>query len=811
MASKTDYLGNTSQYTYDAQGNQVRVTDPIGRVMDFSYDSLGRISTVINPNGKTYTYTVDARSAVTAITDPLGLTVNLTLRPADSSVTRLRDAKGNDTEFGYDSSGRLISISNALGQTATKEYDAIGRISKISAPSGISTMFSYDALDRVVAAQMPDDVVQIQYNDALRSENYSNKDSILEIKRDPVGRAVNVRQIDKLDGSVFETSYVYDANGNRTDMTTPFGIYHYTYDNIDTILSLQDPSGETFSWQHNPNAVITAAQYPNGVRTDLSYDAATRLTGLTTARGFTGGFVSTYTYVMDGVNNITSLRDSSGLHTYSYDDIMRLTSVQHPQGVKLPHQSEAYTYDAGDNRISSHRAASYSYDAANRLLSDGTYEYVYNADGQLTLRTETSTGKQTAFSYNGVGLLARVEDMAAGRVSTYRYDPTLRRTMKRVQLGNVSQTWRYFYDGSDVIQILVEDVDASGNKSVNTYRLTYGPGIDNPLVIRGSADRYLHYNHQSSIDAVTDDSGAVIERVEYDSFGVPVFIDGVSGSTSSASAVAGNPYAYNGREWDPDTGLYYYRARYYDPTIGRFIQEDSQIATNQYIYTRNNPVNLMDPTGEAAVVIRTNTGRTLMMYDPGIAGINKMLKQVGNDTIENFVLIGHANGEFIETSPGGHATGLRLIYAPNYEANIMKADRLADMLRGRMSKTGSVMLAGCNTAVGGGVGDSKNLAGRLSNKLKGTNVYGMDGYSHPGGPSGQDVDHGIPSYIDGFKVGCRDGVCGTLDGLPSDAGIYNQGLNNNEYNVNNPNYKDKDVWSMYQNGQIRGAARTRIW
>jgi RHS repeat-associated protein len=137
------------------------------------------------------------------------------------------------------------------------------------------------------------------------------------------------------------------------------------------------------------------------------------------------------------------------------------------------------------------------------------------------------------------------------------------------------------YDGQDIIREIRSGVAA--------YTYIHGPGIDEPLArLDGSGAAYYHADGLGSIVAMTDDTGAVVSTRRYDAWG-------------NLELGASEPgYAFTAREWDPETGLYYYRARYYDPKVGRFISEDP-IGTaggpNMYVYVGDRPANGWDPLG----------------------------------------------------------------------------------------------------------------------------------------------------------------------------------------------------------------------
>lgn len=168
----------------------------------------------------------------------------------------------------------------------------------------------------------------------------------------------------------------------------------------------------------------------------------------------------------------------------------------------------------------------------------------------------------------------------------YSYDAFGRRIEK-----NVNNTiTRYIYDGWDIVQ----EHDATG---ALLGRVAHGSQIDQPLVLeRGGAGYFYHPDHLGSVRKMTDDAGTVVNSYDYDSFG----------RFETRSENVAQPYAFTGREFDPETGLSYFRLRYYDPEVGRFISEDpigfAGGDSILYRYAFGNPVNLVDPYGLIAFI-----------------------------------------------------------------------------------------------------------------------------------------------------------------------------------------------------------------
>lgn len=227
------------------------------------------------------------------------------------------------------------------------------------------------------------------------------------------------------------------------------------------------------------------------------------------------------------------------------------------------------------------------YPAGNResVVNGGTVSYVRNSLNQYTsvggvTHTWTANGNllndgSRTFGYDYENRLTSV----SGGIS-YAYDAQERRVEKNVS-GAIT---KYIYDGSQIIQ----ERNAAGSV-IREY--IYGAGIDEPMMLRTpSSSYYYQFDALGSVAHVNGSSGAIVESYKYD----------VYGQFSRSGTDIENQYFFTGRQYDPETGLYYYRARYYSPSLGRFLQTDPLHyvdGPNLYTYVTNNPVNLIDPLG----------------------------------------------------------------------------------------------------------------------------------------------------------------------------------------------------------------------
>ena len=237
-----------------------------------------------------------------------------------------------------------------------------------------------------------------------------------------------------------------------------------------------------------------------------------------------------------------------------------------------------YTYDPVGNRLSNVSGSGWSNNTSNELTSRPGVTYSYDANGNTTSKSD-STGA-TTYAWDYENRLVSVALPGSGGTVTFKYDPFGRRIYK----SSSSATSVYTYDGDN----LIEETNSTGSV---VARYSQGLNIDEPLVgLRSGTTSYYEADGLGSVTTLSNAAGAVSNNYTYDSFGNLV--------ASSGSIV--NNFRYTGREWDPETSLYYYRARYYDQAAGRFLAEDPARfggGPNFYPYVTNNSVNRKDPRG----------------------------------------------------------------------------------------------------------------------------------------------------------------------------------------------------------------------
>ena len=264
----------------------------------------------------------------------------------------------------------------------------------------------------------------------------------------------------------------------------------------------------------------------------------------------------------------------------------------------MPIPVEDFAYDGEGNRISSHLSSLYLSDDHNRLTEDSDYTYSYDDRGNRISRTAKVGGVVESYGYNSVNKLVAY-DSGTGTVASYFYDALGRRIAKDVD----GVATAYVYDPWNPYSSVANDILLEFENGTLTRRWQHGAKVDEPLAFEGYAgttaagtgsEFALFADRQGSVLAVVDPiTGTLAAEYTYDAFG-----------QVTQTGTLHQPFGFTGREFDAESGLYYYRARYYDPALGMFIQSDpigfAAGDLNIYAYVENDPFNWTDPSGLAS-------------------------------------------------------------------------------------------------------------------------------------------------------------------------------------------------------------------
>jgi RHS repeat-associated protein len=598
-----DPLGNATLFAYDANGNRTAITDASGHTTLFEYDAEERHVRTIHPDGSTEVFTYDAEGRKIAEQDQAGAITQFEY-DGEGRLTRVIDPLGGITTYAYEELGNLISQTDALGQVTRHAYDHLGRRIRTTLASGRQEHFQYDPNGNVIAkTSFGGDTAEYSYDEHNRLIRTRYPDGTeRQFSYTPAG--LKERVVDELgtteytydsrerlialthpDGSSIQ--YEYDAAGNRVRVLTAASDLRHTYDALNRLTTVTDSLGNVTTYEYDAVGNRKRIVHANGVTTDYTYDSLNRLTGIVT-RDAGSNILARYDYTLGPRGNRLSVVDHTGRRTdYGYDAAYRLIS-ERSTGGGLPEREVLYTHDAAGNRLTRSEngvTVSYTYDADYRLLQEGSRVFSHDEDGRLIGWQEGA--QLVVLDYNFDGQLVRAE--TGGQVITYAYDANGIRRQRSVGV----EVRRYLIDEARDLPVVIEEHDAAGALVV---RYTHGDDLISQE--RGGALAFYHFDGLGSTRMLTGPAGTTTDTFTFDAFG----------ELLSRTGVTDNEFLFAGEQYDPNAGFYYLRARYYDPSTGRFITRDPDdgilfdpVSLHKYLYAGADPVNNVDPTGQFTI------------------------------------------------------------------------------------------------------------------------------------------------------------------------------------------------------------------
>lgn len=364
-------------------------------------------------------------------------------------------------------------------------------------------------------------------------------------------------------------------------------------DAAERLACLDSPQGQ-FTYSYNPsNGLVESVLYGNGMQARYGYDVMDRLTAIEWV-GADSNLIRRLAYGHDAAGMITNVTRETGERTaYAYDSLYRLTGESRLDAASNQVYAASWGYDLVGNRLETVEDGvtnTCTLGQGNRLAAFGAEGQAYQDAAGCATALVFDAARRLDLTWDSQYQLTAVATNGTA-AEHYQHDALGRRVM--TVSGGVTN-W-HVYDGPHV----VADLTATGAK-VRSY--VWGPGIDNLLAmtVHGSTTNtyYALKDHLNSVLALVNAAGQIVEQYRYDAWGRTTVVD-ASGNPLTVSTV-GNRYCWQGREYSWKTGLYYFRARWYDPITGRWLSNDPigiSGGLNQYVFCDNNPVNLIDPFG----------------------------------------------------------------------------------------------------------------------------------------------------------------------------------------------------------------------
>ena len=692
-AASASVTAAITDYAYDPFGNLIKTTDVKGNVTTVTYDLRGRKVGMADPDMGAWSYQYNV----------LGELISQT------------DAKAQTTSMVYDKLGRMIQR-NEPDLVSTWTFDTcakgVGKLCRATADNGYQRNHTYDALGRPATTS-----------------------------------------------STIDTTYVtalsYDAHGRIATQTYPTGFaVKHVYTALGYLAEVRNHATNALYWQANVMDAaghLTRQTYGNGIVTNKIYQASSdRLTEILAGPG---NAVQNISYQYDRLGNLSARHDYATVPAaplseyFDYDKLNRL--IYHEQTSAAQGASARYlSFDAIGNILYKSDVGAYVFNpsgagsvrphAVIAIADVANATYTYDANGNLTGgagRSVTYTSynlparivqgsKQLDFTYDAEHQRSR--QIGPDGTSIYlspRYDAGLHFEKHTRPDGSI-ETRHYLYGGGQMIGQHTLTTPAGGGAAL-------------------SQTRYFHHDPLGSIVALTDEAGAVVERLSYDAWGQRRNLDGSAGSGIEGGATH---HGYTGHEMLDAVGLIHMNGRLYDPVLGRFMSADSYVQSpfdsqsyNRYAYCYNTPLTCTDPSG----------------YFNLFKSIQKLWKKIWHSTVGRIaitVAVAWFTGDVISanlTSGAGTAgfTTTELIWL---DANT----KLAVV---SLNTTGHVVVGSAAGFTGGLAGSGGDFQAGLKGAVSGGIAGGIGGYYGNewslGRVAANSVAGGVSSVINGGKFG----------------------------------------------------------
>ena len=617
------------EYTYDKQGNLVQVKSSLenekAQYVQYVYDEQGnkvrRFTGMTGPLTVTVAAVENAKDDAGKDTFTYGGKTYAVLVTGKKKSDTIRE-----TKYVYDTKNRLVSYTDPEGRTETYTYDCNSNLTKTVDKNGNTLKNTYDNKNRLTERTAKEKKTGKETVHTYRYNAYGDvavQDDTQFVYGDVSGQVT--KETTKLTKNKdVVKNYTYDSNGNKSTFSVKAGedtklSLSYEYDGSSRLISVKDSEGNrAVSYAYDTEGSLSERQAANGLKTTYGYDYQNRLTSMTneTGKGVVSKYSSTYLKNGQKAEEVSTVMDKKGKSTkktaaYTYDMLGRIT-----RETKTGREDISYTYDANNNRKQmtiGNKTTAYQYNKNDELLRTDTlhtdtekndvviYKNDKNGNRLATVnRSEIpAEAKDTSYidvdvtlgdnqlndnvvnHYNALNQLT--ETLTKNYKVSFTYDAEGLRTGKTVN----GEKTVYVWDGDQVVMELSKG-GAVQKRYIRGNDLVYADKGEN------TEKTYYVTDMHGNVVQLLDESGNVTKTYEYDSFGNEV----------KPEKKDENPYRYCGEYYDKETEEVYLRARYYEPSVGRFItrdtytgESDEPLSLHLYTYCENDGVNAWDPSG----------------------------------------------------------------------------------------------------------------------------------------------------------------------------------------------------------------------
>ena len=579
----------------------------------------------------------------------MGLLEQVTLSGTDSKDK-------NISKYFYNNAGVQIKMYTGMSSENDTSYLTSKTVNSKDSQKNVSKSYEYDNMGRISRAITNDLTTTYSYDDLGRkSEEIESKDGYSTFK-----------------GFFYEgvSQYTRQQIVGINNLLM-YSYTSYEYDGEMRLTKVKETGEETVSYTYDRNGNKKSETLANGVVSTYDYNNANRIVKLVNKKGNSTISSYKYSYYLDGSDACKVTEENGIIETteYEYDGLKRLTN----EAVKKGSNTDTYSYEYDDygNRSKMTATGTENYETVYDYSVNGKYTallqkevktvekesnsldlnsnvkrtvYTYDANGNQI--TKTAEGKTETNTYDGLNQLIGFTDDET--TASYAYNVDGLRYEKIVDGQRINHVW----DGSK--QIIADVID---NQFYEADCYIRGTNLVAKYNYRnGNKSEYTYYTQNAHGDVVnlTNANGEVTKTYKYNAFGVEKDI-----SESDTNA-----FRYCGEYYDSESGTIYLRARYYDPTIGRFISRDSfagknedPLSLNLYTYCANNPIVNIDPTGHFWNIVVGAIGGALLNGAVTVAS-NLLTGEKWNEGLGQSLLVGAASGALASC---GAPVGVQLI------------------------------------------------------------------------------------------------------------------------------------------------------